>query len=82
MTATCGVYEVTGTRRYRDHAPGTTFAARLDEHAEERAIARGDIRFLERLIPALEPGSFTFPDGWLTSHQHAHNRGAERRLTH
>jgi len=60
-----GEYEVLGTREYRGHKPGETFEARLDKLAEERAIARGSIRLLRRIVPGVQPGSFTFPDGWL-----------------
>ena len=60
-----GEYEVLGTREYRGHKPGETFEARLDKLAEERAIARGSIRRLRWIQPRVEPGTFTFPDGWL-----------------
>jgi hypothetical protein len=60
-----GEYLVTGKRNYRGHAPGSTFEARLDRLAEARAIARGDIRLLREIEPTVEPGSYTFPDGWL-----------------
>lgn len=60
-----GEYEVTGTREYRGHAPGTTFEARLDPGPEQRAIARGDIKLIRRFTATVQPGSFTYPDGWL-----------------
>lgn len=59
-----GVYRVTGKRRYRGHERGTTFEARLDRNAERRAIDRGDIVFVRRVIPSLEPGSYRLPLGW------------------
>lgn len=62
---TYGVYRVTGRREYRGHAPGTLFEALLDPAVEQRAVARGDIQLLRRVTPDLQPGSFTFPDGWL-----------------
>ena len=61
-----GEYLVTGKRNYRGHAPGTKFEARLAPGPEARAIARGDIRLLRRIEPAVPAGSYTFPDGWLT----------------
>ena len=78
---TFGLYEVSGRRQYRGHEPGTTFTAKLDKPAAARAIARGDIRLLELVTPALEPGSFEFPQGWLASPHTPDHRGAERRLT-
>jgi len=60
-----GEYLVVGTREYRGHKPGETFEAELDRFAEERAITRGDIRLLKRMTPGVQPGSYTFPDGWL-----------------
>lgn len=60
-----GHYRVVGKRAYRKHEPGTEFWARLDVNAERRAIDRGDIVLLDRLIPRVEPGSFVFPDDWL-----------------
>jgi hypothetical protein len=79
---THGVYRVIGHRAYRGHEPGTQFTARLERNTEARAIRRGDIQLLERVTPALLPGSFTFPQGWLASPQQPVHRGAERRLTH
>jgi hypothetical protein len=58
---THGLYRVSGTRAYRGHEPGTEFQARLERNAEQRAIARGDIILLDRLTPALEPGSWQLP---------------------
>jgi hypothetical protein len=59
-----GVYRVTGPRLYRGHERGTVFEAQLDLGAEQRAIARGDIELLERIIPDLVPGSYRLPAGW------------------
>lgn len=67
---THGVYEVTGTFAYRGHKPGTRFEALLDQKAEQRAIARGDIRLVERVTPSIVPGSFRLPDGWADVHAH------------
>lgn len=61
---THGLYEVTGSREYRGHPHGTQFEAALDRNAERRAIARRDIRLIDRVAPTLLPGSWTFPDGW------------------
>jgi hypothetical protein len=63
---TYGEYLVTGKRNYRGHEPGTTFEANLAPGPEGRAIARGDIRLLRKIEPTVQPGSYTFPDGWLT----------------
>jgi hypothetical protein len=63
---TIGEYLVTGKRNYRGHEPGTIFEARLNPNAEARAINRGDIRLLRQIEPTIQPGSYTFPDGWLT----------------
>ena len=60
-----GVYEVIGRRAYRGHEPGETFTARLDRKAERRALIRRDLRLLERIVPALQPGSYRLPKGWL-----------------
>ena len=60
-----GVYEVVGGREYRGHAPGDTFVARLDTHAAQRAIDRGDIRLVEMVDPSIDPRRLTFPKGWL-----------------
>jgi hypothetical protein len=60
------VYKVVGSRVYRGHRPGDLFEARLDSRAEARAIGRGDIKLIERITPAVQPGSYTFPAGWLT----------------
>jgi hypothetical protein len=61
---THGVYVVTGRRAYRGHPTGTEFVAKLDPRAEHRAITRGDIMLLDRLTPALIPGSYQLPEGW------------------
>jgi len=62
-----GVYRVAGRRRYRGHEPGDEFTARIDREAERRAIERGDIELLERIVPELEGGSYTLPRGWLSA---------------
>jgi hypothetical protein len=56
-----GKYLVVGKRMYREHRPGTLFEAKLDAKAEARAIGRGDIKFVERIVPALRPGSYRLP---------------------
>lgn len=60
-----GLYRVVDKRDYRAHPQGTEFVARLEPNAERRAVARGSIQLLARVTPALEPGSYTFPEGWL-----------------
>ena len=57
-----GKYRVVTERRYRGHRPGDLFEAVLDDRAEARAIGRGDIVLLERITPALQPGSYRFPN--------------------
>lgn len=61
---THGQYLVTGSRPYRGHEPGDTFEAKLDRHAEARAIRRGSIRLLRVIEPGVRPGAFRLPDGW------------------
>jgi hypothetical protein len=60
------IYRVTGPRGYRGHPPGTTFEALLDPDVEARAIRHGAIELLEDSTPALQPGSYTPPSGWVT----------------
>lgn len=60
-----GVYEVVGRRAYRGHQPGEQFEARLDANVESRAIQRGNIRLLDRLVADLPPGNYRLPVGWL-----------------
>lgn len=62
-----GLYRVAGSRAYRGHEPGTEFSARLDPRVESRALARGNIVLLDRIVPALEPGSFRLPREWETT---------------
>ena len=76
-----GLYLVTGKREYRGHAPGTKFVARLLRYAAMRSLERGDIQLLEVVTPALEPDSFTFPEGWLDSPAIPVDRGTERCLS-
>lgn len=68
-----GLYEVTGRRQYRGHPIGGRFVARLDPRAEARAVARGDIRKLQTVTPSLQPGSYTFPPGWLNQQEEGSN---------
>lgn len=75
-----GIYRVSGRRAYRGHEPGEIFPALLEREAERRALERGDIELLERLIPALAAGSFKLPRGWLrkqneTKSSHGTERG-------
>lgn len=58
-----GRYRVVGRRRYRGHQPGSEFEVRLDPRAEARAIRRGDIAVLERIVPSVQPGSYRIPKG-------------------
>lgn len=60
---------MTGKWSYRDHPPGSTFEAVIEQAAEERAVARGDIRVLERGTPQIRPGSFVLPVGWQSTHK-------------
>ncbi len=58
-------YLVTGKRKYRWHNPGTTFEARLDPLAEQRALERGSIRILEQIVQRdIEIGSYHLPQDW------------------
>jgi hypothetical protein len=77
-----GLYRVVGKRAYRGHAPGVEFWARLDVNAERRALDRGDIVLLERLIPRVEPDSFVFPDDWLRDDAHSNvHRDPRKRVS-
>jgi hypothetical protein len=64
MIRDLGRYEVTGTRIYRGHPPGTIFEARIAPGPENRAINRGSITLLERVPDDLRPNSYRLPDGW------------------
>jgi hypothetical protein len=57
-------YEVLRPTGYRGHRYGTKFEAILEPDAERRALARGDIRVLARVVPSVRPGTFTLPNGW------------------
>ena len=46
-----GDYNVIGKREYRGHAPGVEFEARIEPGAERRAVDRGDIVLLRRVLP-------------------------------
>jgi len=60
-----GVYRVTGRLEYRGHKPGEEFIATLAPTVERRAVDRGAIVLLERIVPALKEGSYRLPEGWL-----------------
>jgi hypothetical protein len=62
-----GRYEVTGRRAFKGFEPGSVFDADLDVNMERRAVARGSIRLLERLVADLPPGSYRLPAGWPTT---------------
>jgi hypothetical protein len=58
-----GVYEVIGNLAYSGYEPGQVFMTTLEPRAEDRAIRRGNIKLLERIIPSLPPG-YKLPRGW------------------
>ena len=60
-----GRYLVQGTMGYRGWQPGEEFIEYLDVNVERRAVDRGSIVLLERVTPAITPGSYTLPEGWL-----------------
>ena len=60
-----GRYMVKGSMAYRGHQPGEEFVGSLDVNVERRAVDRGSIVLLERVTPAITPGSCTLPEGWL-----------------
>jgi hypothetical protein len=60
-----GVYRVTGRLDYRGHKQGEEFMANLAPTVERRAVDRGAIVLLERVVPALREGSYLLPEGWL-----------------
>ena len=74
-----GLYQVVSPRDFRGHSQGTEFVARLEQAHEARAVARGSIQLLARVVPALEPGSFTFPDGWLAQPHMSTHEGRDER---
>ena len=74
-----GRYRVVSARDFRGHPQGKEFVARLEAKHEARAIARGSIQLLARVTPALEPGSFTFPDGWLSQSDMSTHEGRDER---
>lgn len=77
-----GLYRVIGKRDYRGHTRGEEFEARLDKHAARRAVMRGDIELLAIVTPDLLPGSYTFPEGWLSGpHQSSSPRRREASLS-
>lgn len=61
-----GLFEVTGNRKVMGHLPGEQFEARIN-HAMSRACQRGDITFIRHITPALQPGSYRLPVGWLST---------------
>lgn len=63
--AELGRYRVLEGRVYRSHKAGDEFEASLTRSAEARAVNRRDIEFLGVITPCLQPGSYTFPEGWL-----------------
>lgn len=69
-----GRYEVIGDRSYDEHPPGEIFEARIGQHAEARAIDRGSIRLITRIIDDLIPGSYRLPLAWPTQ---AAQKGSE-----
>lgn len=69
------VYQVSTRRGYRGHEPGSSFEARLEPHAERRAVDRGDITVIERSTPQLRPGSYLLPRGWPTTIEEAVSHG-------
>lgn len=79
MKLVTGLYEVVDKRDFRGHPQGTQFVARLDAMQERRAVARGAITLLARVTPALEPGTFTFPEGWLTQPHMSTHEGRDER---
>lgn len=59
-----GRYRISGRREFRGHAPDSLVVMGLDELAEQRARARGDITLIERIEPEVPPG-YELPQGWL-----------------
>jgi len=62
---THAIYRVIGTRAYRGHAPGTEFTDRIPRLMEARAVKRGAIEVVDRITPALRPGSYALPANWI-----------------
>jgi hypothetical protein len=66
------LYEVLNPRGYRGHSRGAQFEGLLEPDAERRALARGDIRVLQRVTPSVRPGTFTLPQGWTNQYEEVH----------
>jgi hypothetical protein len=64
-----GIYQVVGRLPFRGHKPGDRFTAKLDPKAERRAVDRGNIVLLERVIPSIQQRTFTLPTGWAQQHE-------------
>lgn len=64
MNGEHGRYRVTGSRAYRGHPPGSEFDAKIASTVEARAIRRGDIALLERVIPSIVSENLALPKGW------------------
>jgi hypothetical protein len=75
---THGLYRVSGKREFRGHRRGETFIARIEPTIEGRLRALGHIELIERVTPALAPGTYRLPPGWTESstHQPEAPRGA------
>ena len=64
MNGEHGRYRVTGSRAYRGHHPGSEFDAQIAPTVEARAVKRGDIILLERVIPTIVAENLALPQGW------------------
>lgn len=62
-----GVYEVRQGHTYRNHKAGERFEVQLGRRAEERFVRRGVIQLVGTVEPKLVPGSYIFPNGWLST---------------
>ena len=59
-------YQV-GDKPYFDHQPGELFQEREGRGVDRRAVARGAIRFVRVVTPEIQPGSYSLPEGWLST---------------
>lgn len=57
-----GRYEVVGHRQFMGHPHGDVFMAELTPYQEARAVNRGSLRLLERLV--MDVSNYRLPAGW------------------
>jgi hypothetical protein len=74
-----GHFRVLCAEGYRGHEVGTEFVAAIERNDARLGVVRGRLAFLGQVTPSLEPGTYSFPTGWLASPELPVHQGAERR---